>query len=481
MKKSFTFLLPPMFLLLLINANAQTIHAPLSSRTNRHPVRNTNDINTNGGIAHPNDIYDLSSAPLATQAEIDEFNNLVQNQNGVGVLGGDNTRPFYYHTDQSNEPYKYRKLIDASRLPSGFDSWAEQKLKKKLSHFSHAGTVVSIINLVPFTILEWPSIIKDLIPGRQATTAWVDCWYPVSEIKSTLCGKTDTDSHMCDQDYLHTKVTVDKDVNIDIAPSDNFKSYLNNPWLSADEQKGAIEAEVRATLLFNYDTKTHKSIETLVPHNPLLLIPQNVDVCVYGPWMADILDIEGIGVFPIGDHEIDLTKVDLNTNNEIHPINQIWYNHGAETQLIAIADGNGYFEKKGNLEKEIEASGLHHPMRFYIAFQINKPRANVTASPEYDITGVGLDLGPNRVSNLPSQTLTLHYHGNICIKVNDIFQVQKTHRVFFDKLRTRPDGSAQGYIVVETVPIVKRGGSINISVKRTDQSLLTTPASPVPR
>jgi len=45
-------------------------------------------------------------------------------------------------------------------------------------------------------------------------------------------------------------------------------------------------------------------------------------------------------------------------------------------------------------------------------------------------------------------------------------KVNKTHSIFFDKTRIRSDGTAQGYIVIETEPIVLYGGSINIFVKR---------------
>jgi hypothetical protein len=442
-----------------------------------------NGQNPNGIVAvvgpslppHAEDPNDLSKAPLATQSEIDEFNNVVNNQSGIGVLGGENSRPFYYHANQPNEVvYKYQKLIDVTRLPSGFLDWANHKLQDKVPIIGGA------LGLIPYTgeiVIESIDVMKDWLVTRKSTTKWIDSWYPVKENKITVCGTADTNSFICSQDYLHTQLTIDKDVNLDITPSDNFKWVLTNRWLRSNEQAPKLEAEVKTSNLFDYDTKSNKSVETTAPHNPLLLkIAKNTNVCVFGPWMADILDIDGIDVkipIPFTNDQIDLSKLDINTNDEIHPINQLWYKNGAEMQLIAIADGNGYFDKTGN--GEIEASGLNHTRSFYIAFQIpnisGNTSANGVSNPEYNIDAIGFDFDNNPATAIQTQTFALKYHGDVRIKVNDnsIIKVQKTHSVSFDKVRTRPDGSIQGYIVVETMPIIRRGGSINITVKRIDQ------------
>jgi hypothetical protein len=467
MKTIYIGFLSALFLSLVINAHAQIPATRSSLDTNRHPVRNTNDRNTNEVMVFASDTYDLSTAPLATPAEINQLNNIIQNQKGVGVLGGDNNKPFFYHTDQPSKPYIYKKLMDASRLPSGL-----------IDHID--GHWYSIVLGDPLSLLiskysiEGSDELKDWLVGRAATVKWVDCWYPIQN-KQTLCGQVISNSFICGQDYLHTELTQDRDVNIRIIPGIEFRGLLDNPWLNPKEKEevaDTIEAEVRATHLMAYNTEANKSVETLTPHNPLLLqIRQNANICVYGPWMADKLDIEGVGP-------------DINFNNEIHPVNQLWYKNGAETQLIAIADGTGYFDITGN--NEIEASGLNHAMRFYIAFHIPahfKPHHNSIGLPyaEYDINGIGFDLTDNPDNDIQTQVISLKNHDEVRMKINDnsFVKLQKTHNIFFDKIRTRPDGSFQGYIVVETVPIVKRGGSINISVvNKTAQSGDLEPTNP---
>jgi len=60
-----------------------------------------------------------------------------------------------------------------------------------------------------------------------------------------------------------------------------------------------------------------------------------------------------------------------------------------EINMLAFGDGSGYFDKVGG--NEIEASGLNRPMRFYVAFQVPKPRLEaglaMLGAPEYDING----------------------------------------------------------------------------------------------
>jgi hypothetical protein len=415
---------------------------------------------------HTTSTGDAANAPMAIQADIDEFNNVMNDQNGVGVLGGDNTRPFYYHANQPNESvYKYQKLIDASRLPSSFLDWAKGKLKDKVPLIGGTlSTVVGIAQDAVDYVESWFS--------SSATNTWIDCWYPVSPNKITVCGLTEGDDHICSQDYLHTKLTIDKDVNIDIIPGKNFRSVLSNRWLSSGEQDTlSIEAEVRPKDFSDQST---------IPKNPLLLeIKKNTNVCVYGPWMADILDIAAVVPIPFTDDKIDIGKLDINTNNEIHPVNQIWYKKGAnETDLIAIADGNGYFEKTGN--GEIEASGINRTMRFYIGFYIPARIISTVVNPvnpvqEYYINGVGYDFTNSQPQDVQTDSLILTLNNAIRLKVHDnsFVKTQKTHTVFFDKIRKRADGSIQGYIVVETVPLVERGGTINIIVNKTGDNVKT--------
>ena len=436
-----------------------------------------NGINPNGTIAvvappilpRQPDPNDLSIAPQATQAEIDEFNNLYNNQIGAGVLGGSNNRPFYYHANQPNESvYKYQKLIDASRLPSGFLQWATNKL----AGISVVGGALSMIPYTGKVLIEYVDEIKDWLFGTSSTAKLIDAWYPVSENKVTVCGKMVDNVSICSQDYLHTKLTIDKDVNIELTPANNFSWATNNRWLKPSEQKTTIEGEVKLKDLSNLNTTTGNTNETTIPHNPLLIkILKDSNVCIYGPWMADILDLHAKIPIPFTDDNIDLGKLDINTNNEIHPVNQLWYKNGNDLQLIAIADGNGYFDKKSNTE--IAASGLHLTRSFYIPFLIPNPNSRIapllgSTSYEYDIDGIGFDFTDITPQKVSAKTYSWKYNGVEVLKIidNSIIKLQKTHEVAIYKLGTRPDGSIQGYIIVETVPLDLPGGSINITVKK---------------
>ena len=86
---------------------------------------------------------------------------------------------------------------------------------------------------------------------------------------------------------------------------------------------------------------------------------------------------------------------------------------------------------------------------------------------DYDINGSNFQVTSSPVRNVAAKTIQLTLHNEVTLRVNDNAQIrtEKSHSVFFDKVRVRPDGSYQGYIVVETVPIVSQGGSINIDVK----------------
>ncbi|MBK9569303.1 MAG: hypothetical protein IPO53_04875 [Chitinophagaceae bacterium] len=143
-----------------------------------------------------------------------------------------------------------------------------------------------------------------------------------------------------------------------------------------------------------------------------------------------------------------------------------------------MADGTGYFQKTGN--NEIAASGINQHMRFYMAFFL-PPHTNALMAVNriYDVNGVAFEFMDNPVLDIQPETVTLKLNGATRVTVNDnsVIRNQKTHRVFFDKVRARPNGAVQGYIVIETEPIRKKGGSINVFVK--DQTVDNSPVSPV--
>jgi hypothetical protein len=402
------------------------------------------------------DPNDIGNAPLASQAEIDEFSNIQKNQLGVAVLGGETTKPFYYHHNKPGEEvYKYDKVIDPSRLPGAFFDWAAEKLGR-------AGIIVKPLEAVT----DLAGDIKDWVLGSSSTKQKIDCWYPDSEFKQTVCGKMKDDVFICPQNYIHTQVTVDKDVCLELIPSEKFRSFLTNRWTG--ETTDHIEGEVKSVNLTNYNTSTKKTTETTMPRNPLLMqIKKDENVCMYGPWMGDILDINLNVPIPLTAKKIELTDIDLRKNNEIHPVNQLWKRKDKEILLTAIVDGTGYFQKIGN--GEIAASGLYQRMRFYIAFLLpgNTGGRVLPSTAEFDINGIGFAFTNNPAGEVQPETLALKQNGTVVIKINDnsIIRNQRTHKVFFDKVRKRANGSIQGYIVVETEPINKQGGSINIIIK----------------
>lgn len=398
---------------------------------------------------------DFTDAPPASPAEINEFNDLKTNQLSVGVLDGETTKAFYYHHNKPGEEvYKYNKVIDPAMLPGKFFDWAAEKLGR-------AGILIRPLG----TVVDLAGDIKDWIFGSESTKMNIDCWYPVSEFKTTACGKMREDAEICPQDYSHTKVTVDKDICFNIDPSERFKSMLTNRWIGETSER--IEGEVKAKNMANFNTQTQKSTETTTPRNPFLMqIKKDEKVCFYGPWMGDILDINLKVPIPYTDSKIELGNIDLRKSNEIHPINQLWRKVGNEIQLTAIVDGTGYFQKTGN--GEIAASGLYQRMRFYIGFYLPATVVGFKQpTKEYRIDGIAFDATDYPLLDVQPETLTVKYKGETLLKVNDnaVVRLQKTHKVFFDKVRKRTDGSLQGYIVVETEPISKPGGSINIIVK----------------
>jgi hypothetical protein len=384
----------------------------------------TNTDNQKWIIADPND---LIFSPMATSAEITEFDDVMTNQIGVAILSGETTKPFYYHHNQPNEVvYKYKKTIDITQIP-------ESVVKKATDN--KAGQLF----LQLFTPLGGIRFLLEVVGKVTSINKDVDCWYPDSEFRKTLCGKLSEDSFLCPQDQLHTELTTDLDYNFDIQPSIKFKNMLQNRWIGDNEQFTHLEAEVRPSLL----GKTTK--------NPLLLLKANQEMCVFGPWMGDILDY----------------VVNTRYNNEIHPINQMWYKSKEnELTLTSIVDATGYFDKTGN--NEIQASGLNQAMRYHIAFKIPNVVLNADASKklEYQINGVGIDFANSPQLDIQEEGIFLKHKGIERLKIldNSFVRIAKTHRTFLDKVRTRSDGSIQGYIVVETVPITNRGGSINIVI-----------------
>lgn len=59
-------------------------------------------------------IDDLELMPRATQREISEFEDIVDNQSGVAVLSGDTTKPIYFNHNKPNDRFfEYRKKFHA--------------------------------------------------------------------------------------------------------------------------------------------------------------------------------------------------------------------------------------------------------------------------------------------------------------------------------------------------------------------------------
>jgi hypothetical protein len=392
----------------------------------------------------------IESAPLTSSAELDEFNRVANDQAGVGVLGGDTTLPFFVHPRRGSgeDTYKYQKLIDTKRVPEAAVTAAAALLENVVVGFTAVSFADAGLIFLGERALEWAT-------GDRSSLKYIDCWFPVQERKVTVCGQV-KEHNMCKQDYLHTKVTVDKDYNIDIKPSTNFTPFLKNPRLP-HEQFDALEGEVRVRT-------TGVGDQQLIPADATLLqIPtgNGTYACMHGPWMADILEFHAKVPIPATAESISIKQFDFNTNNEIHPVNQLWYRTGVRTDLWAFGDGSGYFDKIGN--NEFEASGLNHPMRFYVAFHL--PAQGPVAT--YDVDGINYNTTTSPLPNQP-QTISLTLQNKPRLIVKDSSNTRDTtlsHKVFFDKVRRRSDGSVQGYIVIETVPIVRPGGLIHLTVQ----------------
>ena len=85
----------------------------------------------------------------------------------------------------------------------------------------------------------------------------------------------------------------------------------------------------------------------------------------------------------------------------------------------------------------------------------------------YDVDGTNYNVTTSPLPNQP-QTISLTFQNKPRVVVKDSSLTRDTtlsHKVFFDKVRSLPDGSVQGYIVIETVPIVRPGGLIHLIVQ----------------
>lgn len=416
---------------------------------------------------------DLLLAPLATQAEITEFNDIEDNQFGIAVLSGDTTQPFYYHHNRPNEKiYKYSKRV----------------------HMAGPTTIGGI-------------------PNPTARQTSIEAWFPVQEHRQTFCGRVKA-YKQCPQDLLHDGTfNLDIDALIHIIPNGKFSHMLKNPrmesyangpdgqyfkqrlalWCQvqgfqgcfnegmkkrAEEQakkdvkellegfaQDNIEAEFTPAMLGNSTDVPDKHFKS--PLNPMFkFAPINMgrSVCAYGPWMWERILVSD---WPI----IGLFK-DSFFNNEIHPVNQIWFRENNTLNLIAVVDQTGYFEvpKNPSNKTEVHASGLNQRMRFHVGFKIptNILNSDTNRAIEYQINAKGFKFNNMPENPVDEIVLLLKYKDTLrlTIRDNSFLKFGKTHRVFLDKVKKRPDGSIQGYLVVETEPITRRGGSINVFVNK---------------
>ena len=350
---------------------------------------------------------------------------------GVAILGGETTKPFYFnHNDSDEKIYKYKKYINPSR-------------------------------------------------------SWIDAWFPLYGERKTLCGKV-TEYHLCDQDIIHNgTVTTDKDANLKILPNTYFKdmsiNYRLKNWVEKDYfntiynmVKVTESSESKAKDITNefvevYRKKFYKeTLECefepgLLPNNKPInslfsyykngrisqMINTPQELCVYGPWMWDRI--------------VNKTFIPDHLNNEIHPINQLWYKKNNETFLTGIVDATGYFDKKD--ATQVEASGLNQKMSFYKAFHISSDLLNKNITLHYQIEGEGFKFDDIQTTKITEDDYQLKTKNDVLIEVKEVYNRFKTHNVTFDQVCKRPDGSIQGYIVVETEKIRKRGGSINITLR----------------
>jgi hypothetical protein len=404
---------------------------------------------------------DLALMPMATQQEISEFEDIVDNQSGVAVLSGDTTKPIYFHHNKPNDKFfEYRKKFH-----------------------------------VP-------------LKGEESVIAWA----PVDEVRRTFCGRV-LEYKQCDQDLEHDGTfNLDIDANLHLKPNPKFSFMLKNPKMEryvsdrffkeqvnivcsisncnipairklAEDRarasgqkllrefnKDNIEVEFTPAMLGNpNDSPAKKFLGP--PLNPMFSFrPINFgkNVCAYGPWMWERLFIADL---PAGAvlKAFPFSKEDY-FNNEIHPANQIWFRENNTLNLIALVDQTGYFENPKNPgnNTEVNASGLNQRMMFHVAFKIPATLLNGDTSRalEYQVNAKGFKFTSALETDVAEIVLQLKHKNTLRLEIRDnsFLRSGKTHRVFLDQVKNRPDGSIQGYLVVETEPITRRGGSINIFV-----------------
>lgn len=442
------------------NVGTNGVLQPVSNNSNVNvpATAQTNELSQQWVIVEPDD---LALSATATQEEISEFDDILANQYGVAVLDGETTKPFYFNHDKPNERiYKYKKIVHA--------------------------------------------------PGSSSIGTSLDAWYPVEKYRKTVCGNL-REYKQVPQDLWHDgTVNLDVDANLHIVPNSKFnymlknprmESYANeqyfkqrynfycsqlpsplncsNPPLKANATEKArkdvlkfleehafdnIEGEITPAMQGNPQDVPNKKY--MIPANNLFSFnPVNMgsDICAYGPWMWERIlydDWAIIGLFR-----------ESHFNNEIHPANQIWFTKNNTLNLIAVVDQTGYFEVPRNPSNntEVHASGLNQRMRFHVAFQI--PSSDLNRSEkviEYQINAKGFEFNNQPENPVQEITIPLKYKDILKLKIRDnsFLKLGKTHRVFVDRVKMRPDGSLQGFLVVETEPIIRRGGSINVFVNR---------------
>ena len=406
---------------------------------------------------------DLLLTPIATQQEISEFEEIMATQSGVAVLSGDTTKPIYFHHNKPNEQiYKYSKTV----------------------HIPHTSIKKSI-----------------------------NAWFPVEANRKTFCGRV-KEYKQVTQDFEHDGTfNLDIDANLHIIPNPKFSSMLKNPRMESyahgryfkerfalhcgfqfpncinnpllkkaaedkanvdvqkllqDFNKDNIEVEFSPAMLGNPKDSPDK--EFLRPINSMFsFAPINLgkNVCAYGPWMWERIILDDL---PIVVRNIANAFADDYFNNEIHPANQIWFREENTLNLIALVDQTGYFENPSNPSNntEVNASGLNQRMRFHVAFKIPATVLNGDTNSvlEHQVNAVGFKFTNIPATNVAESVFRRKYKDTLRLEIRDnsFVRIEKTHRVFLDKVKNRPDGSIQGYLVVETQPITRRGGSIDIFI-----------------
>ncbi|HEY0766176.1 MAG TPA: RICIN domain-containing protein [Pyrinomonadaceae bacterium] len=403
---------------------------------------------------------DLALLPLATSQEISEFEDIVANQSGVAVRNGDTTKPIYFHHNNGADKFfEYRKKFFAP----GF--------------------------------------------GEESVIAWA----PVNEVRRTFCGRV-LEYKQQKQDLEHDGTfSLDVDATLHLEPNSKFGFMLKNPKMEsyvkdryfkeqmniacsvsncnipairklAEDRARAggqellrkfntdnIEVEFTPAMLGNPidSPSTHFLRPPLNPMFSFRPINLGKNVCAYGPWMWERLFIDDLPAHAA----LEAAGFEDFFNNEIHPANQIWFRENGTLNLIAVVDQTGYFENPRNPgnNTEVNASGLGQRMRFHVAFKIPARVLNgeINKVVEYQVNGIGFHFTNNSAVEVSEIVQSLKHRDIVRLQIRDnsFLKSERTHRVFLEELKSRPDGSIQGYLVIETQPITRRGGSINVFVK----------------